>query len=169
MLPNWVANPLHKANPDHPLLKKAGSGPSVGAPVSLAALTCSLSFANCYVQSVSPSIGPMRPASTTVPEDSEMSSTPRSSVKKRKTGPDYDEQWYTSPLDHPHIASRQDFPAMRAAYRACTNIIARAQHDVKRLNRVLTNFGELNTPHDSEEEVKEEPNIFESMEDEDDS
>lgn len=38
-----------------------------------------------------------------------MSGNPRSIFKERNTGPDYDEQWYTSLLDDPRIVAGEDY------------------------------------------------------------
>lgn len=45
---------------------------------------------------------------------------------------------------------------MREAYRACSSIITRIHSDQKKLERVLTERGELNTRRESPEESEDE-------------
>lgn len=125
--------------------------------------------ANYYVQSVSTPVTKQAAPSASVPQRAEMSSFTRPVVKKSKRGPDYDASLYTSPLDGPHIGSGKALSATYAAYRDCSRIVARIEHDEKQLGRFLGRYGELTSPNECDEvnkEAYEEPGIHEGMNEE---
>ncbi|KAJ5502603.1 hypothetical protein N7463_005477 [Penicillium fimorum] len=109
---------------------------------------------NVDMTQITPEYSTDAPASKAGRKDDE-SSTNTPSL----TGPQYDQVWYSSPLDDPSVGSRNNYHEKRAALRSLKSAKDRIDHDIAKVSGFLTETGHINSSSDDGEDSGSE-NVF---------